>query len=37
MPDVVEIIVSGIQSPTEVIISGAEGPVSLIETDSIIA
>lgn len=36
MPDVVEIIVSGVQSPTEVIISGAEGPVSLIETDQLL-
>lgn len=36
MPDVVEIIVSGIQSPTEVIISGSDGPISLIETDQLL-
>jgi hypothetical protein len=36
MPDVVEIIVSGVQSPTEVIISGTGGPVSLIETDQLL-
>jgi len=36
MPDVVEIIISGVQSPTEVIVSGAGGPVSLIETDQLL-
>lgn len=33
MADVVEIIISGAQSPTEVIVSGAGGPITLIETD----
>ena len=36
MPDVVEIIISGVQSPTEVIVSGAGSPVSLIETDQLL-
>jgi len=36
MPDVVEIIVSGVQSPTEVIVSGNGGPISLIETDQLL-
>jgi len=36
MPDVVEIIISGVQSPTEVIVSGGQGPVSLIETDQLL-
>lgn len=36
MPDVVEIIISGAQSPTEVIVSGAGGPITLIETDQLL-
>lgn len=33
MPETVEVIISGTQSPTQVILSGTGGPVSLIETD----
>lgn len=36
MPDVVEIIISGVQSPTEVIVSGTGGPITLIETDQLL-
>lgn len=36
MPDVVEIIISGVQPPTEVIVSGVGSSVSLIETDQLL-
>jgi hypothetical protein len=36
MPDTVEVIISGIQSPTQVIVSGTGGPISIIETDQLL-